>query len=171
MKNVLKLIFLAVALVACGDSLFAQKFAYINRAELIAAMPERDSAEKKMMAYRKDLLDQLEAIQVEFNKKYNDFQKSAGTLTDALRQLKETELQDLRNRHEEFQMVAQQDLQKMEEQLMTPIIARSNEAIAKVSKANSFIVVFELDAMPYIDKSAMTDLLPMVKKEMGIQEK
>jgi len=172
MRNVLKISLFAVAFMVCGaSSLFAQKFAYINRSELVTAMPERDSAEKKMIAFQNDLQSQLEAIQVEFNNKYQDFQKASGTLSDAVRQLKEKELRDLQSRFDEFQMTAQQDLQKMQDQLMSPVIARANEAIAKISKSNGYAAVFDLssDATAYIDQETLTNLLPMVKKELGIK--
>jgi len=171
MRNVLKLSLLAVALVVCGTSLSAQKFAYIDRAELITAMPERDSAEKKLAIFHNDLISQLEILQVEINNKYQDFQKISSTSSDAIRQLKEKEIQDLLNRREEFQVTAQQDFQKTQDQLMSPVIARANEAIAKVSKSNGYAAVFDLasESMAYIDKDALTDLLPMVKKELGIK--
>ena len=101
---------LVAALVLCSTTLFAQKFGYINTQELIAAMPERDSAQVKLQNYTKELGTQLESIQVEFNNKYQEYQKSMSTLTEAVRQLKEKELQDLQTRYEEVQQMAQQDL-------------------------------------------------------------
>lgn len=169
MKKVLKLTLVTVALV-CSTSLFAQKFGYINRSELIMAMPERDSAEKKLVAFSNDLQGQLEAIQVEFNNKYQEFQKSLPTLSESVRSLKEKELSDLQTRFEEFQMVARQDLQKMEETLMAPIVKKADEAIAKVSKSSSLLAVFDTSAgaTAYIDEAAMTNVLPVAKRELGI---
>ena len=85
---------------------------------------------------------------------------------------KEKELQDLQTRYEEFQQMAQQDIQKMQAQLMGPVIERAENAIKKVSKANGFLVVFDQSsgAMAYFDEATLTDIAPEVKKELGITE-
>ena len=170
MRNTLKLTLLAAALV-CGLSSYAQKLGYINRSELIMMMPERDSAEKKLQVYSNDLSTQLDAIQVEFNTKFQEYQKNSTTLSESVRQLKEKELQELQGRYQEFAQVAQQDLQKMEEQLMEPIVKRADEATAKVSKANGLLIVFDQasGAMAYFDEVNLTDVLPLVKTELGIK--
>ena len=164
---------LVAALVLCSTSLFAQKFGYINTQELIAAMPERDSAQVKLQNYTKELGTQLESIQVEFNNKYQEYQKSMATLTESVRQRKEKELQHLQTRYEEFQQMAQQDVQKMQAQLMGPVIEQAENAIKKVSQANGFLVVFDQSsgAMAYFDEATLTNILPLVKKELGIVDK
>lgn len=171
MKNFTKLTLVA-ALVLCSSTLFAQKFGYINTQELIAAMPERDSVQTKLTEYSKELGTQLESIQVEFNNKLQDYQKVSATLSESLRQLKEKELQDLQGRYQEFQEVAQQDMQKMQAQLMTPVVERAENAIKKVSKANAFLIVFDqaAGAMAYFDEAVMVNVLPLVKKELGIKD-
>ena len=108
MKKAIKLT-LAVALMLSASSLFAQKFGRINSQEILLAMPETKEMETNMQAYGKDLQDNLETITVEFNQKYLDFQKNFDTYSDAVKQLKQKELQELQNRREEFEQVAQQD--------------------------------------------------------------
>ena len=74
MKTLFKLT-LALAVVAvCGSTASAQKFGYINMAELVTLMPESDSASVKLQALQKELGDQLDAVQVEFNTKYQEYQ-------------------------------------------------------------------------------------------------
>lgn len=169
MKRLIRLTLLA-ALVMCSSSAFAQKFGYINSQELIAAMPERDSVQARLTKVSDDYANQLESIQVEFNNKYQAFQKDYNTLSESLRQMKEKELQDLQNRFEEFQRVAQQDMQKMQQDLMIPIIERAQNAIKKVGQTNSFTMIYDLasGALAYYDEASMTNVLPMVKAELGI---
>lgn len=171
MKNLTKLTLIAV-IVLCSTSAFAQKYGYINTQELISVMPERDSVQTKLTAYSKELGTMLESIQVELNNKYNDYQKNLATLSEAVRQLKEKELQDLQGRLEEFQQNAQQSLQKMQGELMTPVIERAEAAIKKVSKANAIMMVFDLSsgALAYYDTVTMTNVLPLVKTELGIKD-
>jgi len=64
------------ALILSAASISAQnlKFGHINSQELLMAMPERDSAEAKLKKFAKNLQDEIETLQVEFNKKYQNFQ-------------------------------------------------------------------------------------------------
>ena len=88
MKTLFKLT-LALAVVAvCGSTASAQKFGYINMAELVTLMPESDSASVKLQALQKELGDQLDAVQVEFNTKYQEYQKNQATYSEAVNQLK-----------------------------------------------------------------------------------
>lgn len=169
MRNLVKLTLIAV-LVLCGTSTYAQKFGRINSQELIAAMPERDSAFAKYQQFQKDLDSQLETIQVEYNNKYQDYQKNVETLSAAAKQLKERELQDLQKRYEDFMQTAQQDAQKMQQDLMGPVVTKAQDAIKKVSQAGSYTFVFDTagGALAYFNETTVVDLMTAVKKELGI---
>ena len=132
MKNVLKLT-LALAMMLSCTTLFAQKFGRINSQEVMIAMPETTEMQTKLQAVAKDWEENLETINVEFNNKLQEFQKNLNTLSDAARQIKEKELNDLRQRGAEMQQMAQQDLAKQEQELMTPIIEKAQNAIKAVS--------------------------------------
>lgn len=164
---------LVAVAILLSTTTFAQKFGYINSQELIASMPERDSVQVKLTAFSKELSQTLEAIQVEFNNKLNDYQKVSATLTETIRGLKEKELNDLQARYSEFEQTAQQDMQKMQNQLMMPVITKADDAIKRVSKSNAMLAVFDISsgALAYQDDALMTNLLPLVKKELGIVDK
>lgn len=162
------------ALFLSAVSISAQnlKFGHINSQELLMAMPERDSAEAKLKKYAKDLQDQVETLQVEFNKKYQDYIQKKATFTDAIREMKEKELSDLQQRSQEFEQTAQQDYQKQQADLMKPIVDRANATIQKVAKANGFVYIFDVStgAVAYFSDQSV-DILPLVKKELGIVKK
>lgn len=170
MRIFLKLTLVAAVLVMCGNAASAQKFGTINVQELIMAMPDRDSAVSKLQKFEEELGNQMETIQVELNTKYLDYQKNQETMTVSVRQLKEKELQDLQRRMEEFQQVAQQDYQKMQQDLMTPVINKAQESIKKVGKAQGLTMVFDVSGggVIYQDEATVVDILPMVKKDLGI---
>ncbi|MDE6711121.1 MAG: OmpH family outer membrane protein, partial [Alistipes sp.] len=166
MKKAIKLTLVA-ALLLSASSLFAQKFGRINSQEILLAMPESKEMETNMQAFVKDLQDNLETIAVEFNQKYLDFQKNVENYSDSVRQLKSKELQELQNRREEFEQIAQQDIQKKQQELMTPIIEKAKAAIDKVAKENGYLVVFETNSLASFDEAALTDIAPQVRKELG----
>ena len=166
MKKVLKLT-LAVVCVMFSTSLFAQKIGRISSQEVVVNMTEYKEAQTQLEALAKDLQAQMETIQVEFNTKIQEYQKGAETMTDAVRQLKEKELNDLNTRLQEFQQVAQQELQKKEQELMEPIIKKANEAITEVSKAGGYTVIFETGQMIYFDEAQVKDITAEVKTKLG----
>ena len=166
MKKVFKLT-LAVVCVMFSTSLFAQKIGRISSQEVVVNMTEYKEAQTQLEALAKDLQAQMETIQVEMNTKIQEYQKGAETMTDAVRQLKEKELNDLNTRLQEFQQVAQQELQKKEQELMEPIIKKANEAITEVSKAGGYTVIFETGQMIYFDEAQVKDITAEVKTKLG----
>ena len=167
MKTLFKLT-LALAVVAvCGSTASAQKFGYINMAELVTLMPESDSASVKLQALQKELGDQLDAVQVEFNTKYQEYQKNQATYSEAVNQLKTKE------RYQELQQVASQQFQKTQGDLLTPIYDKAQKAVEKVSKDNGFTLVFNVtsDPLAYYNSATVTDVLPLVKKELNLKDK
>ena len=166
MKKVLKLT-LAVVCVMFSTSLFAQKIGRINSQDVVINMAEFKQAQTQIETLAKDLQAQAETIQVELNNKFQEYQKGMETMTDAVRQLKEKELNDLNTRLQEFNQVAQQELQKKEQELMEPIIKKANEAITEVSKAGGYTVIFETGQMIYFDEAQVKDITPEVKAKLG----
>lgn len=167
MKKVLKLT-LAVVCVMFSTSLFAQKIGYINTDEIITNMKETHDAYTQLEAYAKDLQAQAETIQVEFNNKYQEFQKGYDTMSDAVKQLKEKELTDLNTRIQEFQQVAQQDLQNKENELLAPIYEKVKTTIDEVAKAGGYTLILPGGALIYVDPAQVKDIASEVKAKLGI---
>lgn len=171
MKKAIKLT-LAVVFVMGATSLFAQKFGRINTQEVISVMPEMKEMQTNIEAYSKDLQENMETIVVEYNNKYQEFNKNFATMSDAVRQLKEKELNELIQRRNEFEQVAQQDLQKRYNELLAPIIEKAKAAIDKVASAGGYLTIFDTStgSLAYFDETALTDIAPIVKKELGITD-
>ena len=171
MKKVLKLT-LAIALLMGSTSLFAQKFGRINTQEIIMSMPETKTMQTNMEAYAKELQDNIETMNVEFNTKLQDFQKNFNTMNDMAKEMKEKDLNDLQARIREFQERAQQEYQKKQNELLAPIIEKAKNAIDKISAAGGYLVVFDTStgSLAYFDEATLTDIAPEVKKELGITD-
>lgn len=146
------------------------KFGHINSQELLKAMPDRDSAEAKLKRYTQTLQDQIEELQVELNKKYQDYLQKRSTFSDAIREMKEKELTEMQQRAQEFQQTAEQDYQRYQAEVMKPVIEKADAAIKKVAKENGFTYIFDTSSgvlLYFSDKSI--DITPLVKKELGIK--
>ena len=172
MKKILKLT-LVVAAVLCSTTVFAQKFARVNTQEIFAVMPETKEMQSNLDAFGKELQEQLEQIQVEFNNRYAEFEKAQATMNPTVKQMKQAELNGLQQRYAEFQQIAQQDFQKKEAELLEPVQKKAQEAVNKVAKANGYLAVFNtgVPSLAYYDESQLTDIAALVKKELGIVDK
>ena len=170
MKKLIKLTLL-VALTMSVSELYAQKFARVNTQELFTLMPETAEMQKNLEAFGKDLNEQLEQIQVEFNNKAADFEKNQATMAASVKQMKQQELQQLQQRFGEIQQLAQQDMQKKQAELFEPVQKKAQDAINKIAKAAGYLAVFESASLVYFDEAQLVDIAPLVKKELGIVEK
>lgn len=170
MRNLVKLT-LVVAMVMGSMSIYAQKFGRVNMNEVIAAMPETKEAQTNLDAFIKDYSDAFETMQVELNNKMADLQKNEATLSETVKQLKYKELQDLSNRMQEYERIAQSDIQKKQQDLMVPVQQKATEAVNKVAAEGGYTAIFDtsIPSLVYVNETQMTDILPMVKTALGIQ--
>lgn len=169
MKNILKLT-LVLVMALGSTTAFAQKFARVNTQELFAQMPETKEMQANLDAFGKELQEQLEAIQVEFNNRLAEFEKTQATMNPTVKQMKQSELNGLQQRYAEFQQIAQQDFQKKQNELIAPIQEKLDAAIAKVAKAASYAAVFDTMTFSYYDAAQIVDINAAVKKELGITD-
>lgn len=169
MKKAFKLA-LALALTMGATSLFAQKFGRINTQEIIALMSETKAMQENLDKFGKELQDNIETMNVEFNNKLQEFQKNSNTYNEAIREMKAKELQDLQARSREFQEMSQQQYQQKYNELLTPIIEKAKAAIDKVAAAGGYVAVFDTaaGAMAYFNETLLTDIAPEVRKELAI---
>ncbi len=102
MKNLFKYIIAATIVVMISANVNAQtkKLGHINSSDLLLAMPEKDTAQKIMDRYKKDLESEYQKLSTELETKYQDFQANQATMTDLIKQMKQQELQDLNTRIE-----------------------------------------------------------------------
>ena len=161
---------LVVAMVLSSTSLFAQKFGRIDSQSIIMAMPETKEMQTNLEALDKDYRENLELIGVEYQQKLQEFQKNYNTYTEATRNIKQKELVDLENRAQTIQQMAQQDLQKRQQELAAPIYEKAKKAIDKVAAAGGYTAIFETGTLAYFNETALTDIAPLVKKELGITD-
>ena len=156
----------------CSTSLYAQKFARINLQEVIFSMPEFAKMQTDLESFSKELGEQLEAIQVEFNNKAAEFQKNRATMNESVRNLKEQELQQLQQRYMDFQQIAQQDIDKKQGELFQPIHLKAAEAVKKVAMAGGYTAVFDTsaNALAYFNENTVVDIAPAVRTELGIKD-
>ena len=167
MKQV-KYVFLALMAILALN-LTAQdklKLGHINSQELFQSMPESDTAQKKLQKAAKELENTLDELQVEFNKKYEDYMNNAENYSDLIRSTKEQELQQL----QQFQEQADQDLQTQRTKLLKPIQDKALKAVNAVAEEHGYTYIFDTSLGSIVYSAENTDdILPLVKEKLGIK--
>lgn len=163
----MKKIIIAMLLIA-PMALSAQKFGHINSQELFMQMPEisavEDSIAKEKEMYNRLLTD----MQEEYKKKVQDYQSKQATMTDAIRQINEEDIYNLQQRIQNTVQIAEQDIQKKQQELLMPVHERMSKAIKAVGEREGYTYIFDNAALLHIGNDAK-DVTPLVKKELGIK--
>ena len=99
----------------------AQKFGHINTQELFAQMPEVAQVRLKMDTMQSQYENQMASMNEEIQKKMQDYQAQEATMADAIKQIRQQELQEMNQRIQLFYQTAEQDIQKKQQELLAPV--------------------------------------------------
>lgn len=172
MKN-LKLIAVFAMLIVGSVTVSAQEIGHINPYALIQAMPEKTAADNELKAmydkHEAEIKRQEDALQ----KLVSDTQKEMEGKTDEQMkamapqlQAKQQEYQSGLQKLQTYQQAATKEVADKEEALMKPINEKAQNAINKVAAAKNLKYVIDASVILYANG---VDILPDVKKEMGIK--
>lgn len=131
------------------------------------AMPERDKAEEQLEQQAAVYQQQLQEMQQELQQKYENYMAKGETWPEAIRKTKEKELNQLQQGLQDFSQTAQQDLAKLEEDLLSPMINRAKEAIEAVGAENGFTYIFDASTGATLFNGG-EDVTDLVKAKLGI---
>ena len=171
-KTVLTLAACALFILGSSTVSFAQlKIGHIDTQEVLKLMPERDSAAKIFDKFNAEITKNFEEMNVTYNNMLETYTKQRDSLSDFIRNAKETELRDMSGKITNFREVAQQELDKKQQELMAPIVDKLKKAIKAVAEANKFTYVIDVagGALIYFPEDESLNLLPLVKAKLGIK--
>ena len=169
MKNTIK-VFVLVALTLAAMSVSAQvKLGHIETQKLIQAMPEWTAAQKTFEEEQKKVNTELNSLREQFQTKLAEYSEKMKTYSEAMRATTEEELQGLQQRIQRFQETAMAQLEKTQNDLMQPVMEKALNAIKEVGKENGFTYIFDMNAGILYAAENSQDVLPWVKKKLGLQ--
>ncbi len=169
MKKLFAVVVLVASMTGLTNSAFSQKIGYINTEELIGAMPEAATATTQLQDYQTALQQQGNDYQTELQEKDSLFVRDSAKLTASAKELRRTALIELYQKVQGWQQVMQQKLQEKQQELLVPIRNKALENIKAVGKENAYAYVLDQNAV--IVGPPGDDILPLVKKKLGIKEK
>jgi len=166
----MKRMILAVGILSMAFVLQAQKFGHISSEALLQVMPEYDSAQTELQELQQHYELEIERIQVEINKKIEEFNQNEATMSELIKEAKASEVQELQMRLQNYSQTAQQDLQQQSQIVIQPVMEKARGAIEEVAREHGLIYVFDISqGNPVYTSEESLDMLPLVKAKLGVQ--
>jgi outer membrane protein len=170
MKKFFKVALVAVCFLTVGNFAKAQsKIGHINFNQLIDAMPETQTVQKQLQDYQKQFIDQLTTMDTELRTKAQDYETKKASMTDATRTAKETELQDINKRLQDYQNTAQQKVQEKSSELSKPLLEKARGAVSAIAKEKGYAYVIDTSQTELLVSPAADDLLALAKTKLGLK--
>ena len=162
--------FLIVIMLLAPMSLLAQKFGYMNSAELIQLMPEFSKAQKKLQDLEKTYTNDFNAMRTELEKKGTEFEKlQQDSVPENILKRRYEELLQMEQRLQQASQELQASLAQAEQQEMVAIQTKLRDALDAVGRDGGYVCIFDLaGGVPYISKSLCEDVTAKLRTKLGI---
>ncbi|MBK7409602.1 MAG: OmpH family outer membrane protein [Saprospirales bacterium] len=148
------------------------KYAYVTSGAILEKLPEMEQMKSNLQGYQAQL-------QKKGEQKYKDFQakqvdakakKDRGELSPVQEQQILEELQKLNDELVAYDQQMQDDMLAKQEELLTPILEKVNNAIKEISKEEGYTMVFDLSSGAVLFADETSDITPKVIEKLGITE-
>ncbi len=169
MRNFKSLFVALVLFVGATSFMNAQsKVAHIETGALVEAMPEMKAAQSQLEKLKKTYDTEIKAMGRELETKMKQYDAEASTKTDEVNRSRMEEVQGMQNNIGAYRNQALQDLQQKEVDILKPILEKARQAIQTVARAQGFQYVLDSSTGGGVLLADGKDLLPDVKKQLGI---
>ncbi|MEO5582791.1 MAG: OmpH family outer membrane protein [Saprospiraceae bacterium] len=169
MKNLIALIFLITVFTRTAD---AQKFGYLNSAEVLSKVPEIAIADSLLKLYQDSLVGSGKVLVDAFQKHVTDYQAETqkGNLAPITAQKKEDELRKEQESLKTFEDIIKQKLVSRRDQLYQPILSHIDGIVKKIGKDNKYTMIFDSSQPGYLFLAESENLGPVIMKELGLEK-
>ncbi len=169
MKNVLKTgAILIMLMCVVASTSYAQKFGYVNSAEVLAALPDVKQADSNLEALQKQLQKKyeqsVEAYRTELQTVQERVQKGELSPVEQEQEAEKLKAKELALGKQQQDLAGQ--LEEKRQTLLKPIYDKINEAIKNVAKENGYQFIFEQGVLLYAEDEA--NVTNLVKAKLGI---
>lgn len=165
-----KLLLVAAVLFPMLASAQTLKIGLVDTNEIFSKMPESAEAQKKVEEVSKKYDDEYSKLNEEMKRMYDELQAMKEDELPAIRERKTREFTDYQQKIQQFEQQAMQDLQKMQQELMSPILQKIRAAVESVGKEGNYSMIQEKNPQLTIYfASPVVDITPEVKAKLGVQ--
>lgn len=163
---------LLVAVIAFGmlNASAQSKIGYINTDELMSVMPEAAKINADLNEYQASLQQQGQTLQVEADKKRDQYFIDSIKLSPSMKEIRRDELVKLYTRLQNYDQEAQEKAQQYAQTKIGPLRNKALEAIKAVAKEKAYTYVIDDASSILLVMPPGDDLLPAVKTKLGIKD-
>lgn len=162
---------LLIAFMAFTTGAMAQvKLGHLNSSELIAALPGYKIAQDSLVNYDKQIKEDYKILLGDLERKmgeYEEMSKSPST-SKTLLEMKRKDVEGLQQRLQEFETLANEDIQMKKQELLKPLVDKINVAIEEVAKEGNYTYVFDSSVGVLLYSKESEDLSEKVKVKLKI---
>jgi len=169
MKNLIVAVVFGISIFGFTGTVFSQnKIGYISTEELIGSMPEAEKANTELQEYQLALQQQGAAYYKELGELDSLFAKDSATMNKAIKELKRNDMIALYQKVQGWQQTSQQLIGEKQQALLGPIQKKAIDNIKLVAKEAGYAYILEAGTL--LVSPPADDILPLVKKKMGIKD-
>ena len=171
MKTSVKIsVFVAIVFLTMNVLAQKSKFGYVNSDTLMMVMPGIDSANNTLKMEYKAYQSKLQTMQKDLNDKYTAYVKDSAKMLPSIKSLTMSEMQDLNTRIKTFSASADSLFKQRRFALLKPLQDKALKAIEAVAKENGYTYIFDSAIGVLLYKNESDNILPLVKKKLGIKK-
>jgi outer membrane protein len=165
-----KLIVGAVMALGIFSASAQSKIGYISTDELMSLMPEAAKVNTELTEYQTSLQQQGQTLQVEADKKRDQYFKDSAALSPSMKEIRRDELVKLYQRLQGYDQEAQEKATQYAQTKIAPVREKAMEAIKAVAKEKGYGYVIDNSNSMLLVMPPGDDLLPLVKTKLGIKD-
>ncbi|MBQ2554465.1 MAG: OmpH family outer membrane protein [Prevotella sp.] len=160
------IVVMMLLLLAMGASAQQLKIGYFSYDGTLTAMPQYIEAQANIDKLRQQYAAEMQRAEDEFNKKYEEFLDGQRDFAPSILQKRQTELQELMSRNVKFKSEAARLLSEAEQQAVTPLRQKLDEAARQVGANGGYTLILNTDhqAVPYTDGAVCEDVSEQINR-------
>ncbi|TXD47925.1 OmpH family outer membrane protein [Polaribacter sp. IC073] len=165
MKNLKTLLLIAVFTLGVSGFANAQKIGHIDYQRVIDNMPETRALSTTLEKLGKSYQSEIEGLKKKLEAKVQKYTAEQATQTETTNKQRAQEVQIDKQRFEQAQQAAYQEMQNRQAQDLEPIVMKAETAIKAIAATKGILYVF--DAKSLIVKEG-DDLYDAAKVKLGL---
>ena len=148
----------------------AQKYGYLNSAQLLLEMPEIKTADDQLSTYQEGLLQEGENMVAVFQQNFQKYQadRESGELSPLEIQQREGDLSKEQQSIQNYELEVQRLLIDKREELYKPILDKVKNALDELGKEQGFTMIFDTSTGGLLHANQQEDVMPLIKSKLGI---
>ncbi|UCJ05087.1 OmpH family outer membrane protein [Chitinophaga pendula] len=164
----LLILFAVIAAMYSVRATAQDKTGYIDLQLLLRSMPEAKQAYASLQQYEKSLNSQGQLLLDDYTKKLRALNKPVQPLSDSVKLSLMQEIAAAQERMEHYQEEVTEKVSQKEQELTAPLVEKAQQAIQAVANEQGYTTVLNNVREVLLVKPAGDDLLPAVRRKLGI---